>query len=489
MKISLSEGTWDKSTADIVAIAVPSGKTKLNRALGRIEAVTGKGSIKPLASDERFEGKASQTLKVAAGGKAKSRWLLLVGIGEVKDVQKVAWKMGHALATVARAQKSAAVELPAVTPESVRAVSQGLVGGAYRYTEYKSDKKASATLTSAVILGAPKGERGLTAAVRAGKVVAESANFARDLVNRPPNDLTPVTLARAASSESKKLGLSCRVWNKARIEKEGMNLLLAVNKGSAIEPRVIHVVYKPASPKKKVVFVGKGLTFDAGGLCIKPAGSMMDMKCDMAGAASTLGIVFAAARLKLPVEVHAVVGSTENMTGAKAYRPGDVYKSLEGKTVEVVNTDAEGRLVLADVLTWAVRKLKPDYMIDHATLTGACMVALGPWRAALYTDDDELASKYLDAAEGEGESFWRMPLDSDLRSTLKSSIADLKHIGGRHGGSITAALFLKEFVDETTWMHLDIAGPAFVDRSHGRLPKGGTGFGVATGVRFLESLK
>jgi leucyl aminopeptidase len=368
-------------------------------------------------------------------------------------------------------------------------VSQGLVAGAYRYTEYKSDKTAAATLASATILGAPKGARGLTAAIRAGKAIAESTNFARDLVNRPPNDLNPVTLARAASTESKKLGLSCRVWNKARIEKEGMNLLLAVNKGSAIEPRVIHVVYKPARPKKKIVFVGKGLTFDAGGLCIKPAGSMVDMKCDMAGAATTLGIVFAAARLKLPVEVHAVIGSTENMTGPKAYRPGDVYKSLEGKTVEVINTDAEGRLVLADVLTWAVRKLKPDYMIDHATLTGACMVALGPWRAALYTDDDELASKYLEAGEGEGESFWRMPLDSDLRSTLKSSVADLKHVGGRYGGSITAALFLKEFVDETTWMHLDIAGPSFVDRSHGRLPKGGTGFGVATGVRFLENLE
>ena len=488
MKISLSEGTWNKSTADIVAIAIPSGKTKLSRALGRIEAVTGKGSIKPLASDERFTGKALQTLKVASRGKAKSRWMLLVGIGDVKDAPQIAWRMGHALATAARAQKSAAVELPEVTPESVRAASQGLVGGAYRYTEYKSDKTAGETLASAVILGVPKGVRGLTAAVRAGKAVAESANFARDLVNRPPNDLNPVSLARAASAESKKLGLSCRVWNKARIEKEGMSLLLAVNKGSAIEPRVIHVVYKPARAKKKVVFVGKGLTFDSGGLCIKPAGSMVDMKCDMAGAASTLGIVFAAARLKLPVEVHAVVGSTENMTGAKAYRPGDVYKSLEGKTVEVINTDAEGRLVLADVLTWAVRKLKPDYMIDHATLTGACLVALGPWRAALYTDDDELASKYLEAGEGEGEAFWRLPLDSDLRSTLKSSIADLKHIGGRYGGSITAALFLKEFVGDTTWMHLDIAGPAFVDRAHGRLPKGGTGFGVATGVRFLEGL-
>jgi leucyl aminopeptidase len=223
--------------------------------------------------------------------------------------------------------------------------------------------------------------------------------------------LNPVTLARGAAAQSRKLGLTCHVWNKARIEKEGMNLLLAVNKGSAIEPRVIHVVHKPSRPRKKVVLVGKGLTFDAGGLCIKPAQSMADMKCDMAGAAATLGIVFAAARLELPVEIHAVIGSTENMTGASAYRPGDIYKSLDGKTVEIVNTDAEGRLVLADMLTWSVRKLKPDYMIDHATLTGACIIALGPYRAGLYTDDDKLAAAYLEAAEGEGESFWRMPLD------------------------------------------------------------------------------
>jgi leucyl aminopeptidase len=489
MRISLSEGTWDKSTADIVAIAVGSGKIRLGRALSRIEAVTGKGSIKPLAADERFEGKRPQTLKVAAGGKAKARWLLLVGIGEEKDAEKIAWKMGRAVAAVARAQKSAAIELPEVTPDSVRAVTQGLVSGSYRYIQYKTEKAEKASLQSAAILGAPKGKRGLAAAIRSGKAVAESVNFARDLVNAPPNDLNPVTLARAATRESKKLGLSCRIFNKARIEKEGMNLLLAVNKGSAIEPRVIHVVYKPARPKKKIVFVGKGLTFDSGGLCIKPGPSMVDMKCDMAGSAATLGIVFAAARLKLPVEVHAVVGSTENMTGSKAYRPGDIYKSLEGKTVEVINTDAEGRLVLADVLTWAARKLKPDYMIDHATLTGACMVALGPYRAALYTDDDELASAYLEAAGAEGESFWRMPLDSELRSMLKSPIADLKHVGGRYGGSITAALFLKEFTEKTTWMHLDIAGPAFLERPHRRMPKGGTGFGVATGVRFLERLQ
>lgn len=488
MKISLSEGTWDKSAADIVAIAVASSKSGRSRAFGRIETVTGKGSVKPLATDERFEGKASQTLKVATGGKAKARWLLLVGIGDEKNPEKIGWALGHAVGKHARAQKTAAVELPEVTPQSVRAASHGLLAGAYRYSEYKSDKEAAATLTSAVILGAKKGTRGLTAAMRAGKAIGESVNFARDLVNAPPNDLNPLTLARAAARESKKLGLTCSIWNKARIEKEGMNLFLAVNKGSALEPRMIHVTYKPTRPKKKVVFVGKGLTFDAGGLCIKPAGSMVTMKCDMAGSATTLGIVFAAARLKLPIEVHAVVGSTENMTGSKAYRPGDVYESYQGKTVEVINTDAEGRMVLADVLTWAARKLKPDFMVDHATLTGACMVALGPYRAALYTDDDTLAKRYLDAADSEGEMLWRMPLDKDLRSKLKSSVADLKHVGGRYGGSITAALFLKEFVEETTWLHLDIAGPAFLESAHGRLPKGGTGFGVATGVRFLENL-
>jgi leucyl aminopeptidase len=266
-----------------------------------------------------------------------------------------------------------------------------------------------------------------------------------------------------------------------------MRLLLAVNRGSGFEPRVVHLVHKPADAKKKVVFVGKGLTFDAGGLCIKPAKSMADMKCDMAGAATTLGIVLAAARLALPIEVHGLIGSTENMLGEHAYRPGDVYKSREGKTVEIINTDAEGRLVLADVLDFAC-SLSPDYLIDHATLTGACMIALGPWTAGLFSNDEGLAQRYLGAADTEGESYWRLPLSTDLRKTMESDVADLKHIGGAFGGAITAALFLKEFVGKSRWLHLDIAGPAFQDRPHGRYPKGGTGFGVATGVRFLEDL-
>jgi leucyl aminopeptidase len=214
---------------------------------------------------------------------------------------------------------------------------------------------------------------------------------------------------------------------------------------------------------------------------------MVDMKCDMAGAATTIGIVLAAARLGLPVEVHGVVGSTENMTGADAYRPGDVFTSREGKTVEIINTDAEGRLVLADVLSWATT-LEPDFLVDHATLTGACMVALGPYTAGFFAGDDELARRYLEAAEGDGELFWRLPLQKELRASLDSEVADIKHTGSRLGGAITAALFLQEFVGESRWAHVDIAGPAFVDHAFGRSPKGGTGFGISTGVRFLKAL-
>lgn len=487
MKISLSTQTVTSTTAEMVAVGVPSKKAAQKKQLTTLARSLGGAPVVQLATDEGFEGKTGQVLKVAARGRLKARWVLLVGVGDATDSVVTSRRLAHAAARAVKQQKTLAVELPEVSAETVRAATEGLLIGGYQYTPYKTKDKDAGRLKSASILTGTGAKKGLTAALRAGVAIGENINLARDLVNGPPNDITPLSLARIAAAEARKLGLTCHVWNKKRIEKEGMNLFLAVNKGSAVEPRLIHVVYKPAKPKKKVVFVGKGLTFDSGGLCLKPAKSMIDMKCDMSGAATTLGIVLAAARLKLPVEVHGVIGSTDNMTGAKAYRPGDVYTSHEGKTVEIINTDAEGRLVLADVLSWATR-LKPDYMIDHATLTGACMVALGPYTAALYSDDEKFANAYLAAGSAEEESYWRMPLNRELRKSLKSPIADLKHIGGAYGGSITAALFLKEFVGKANWMHLDIAGPAFLDGAHGRHPKGGTGFGVATGVRFLESL-
>lgn len=488
MKISLSSDALTTTPADIVAVAVPAKKAAQKTKLAAISNALGGAPVAQLASDEGFEGKKGQRLKVAARGRLKARWVLLVGVGDESDPVAIARQLAQAGARAVRQQKSLAVELPKATPESVRAATEGLLIGAYKYTSYKTKAKDKAKLASATLLIGSAKSKGLAKALGAGRAIGESINLARDLVNGPPNDINPLTLARIAVSEAKKLKLTTRVWDKKKLQQEKMELFLAVNKGSAIEPRMVHITYKPTKPKKKVVFVGKGLTFDAGGLCIKPAKSMIDMKCDMSGAAATLGIVLAAARLKLPVEVHAIIGATENMTGAEAYRPGDVYTSHEGKTVEVINTDAEGRLVLADCLSWAT-KLKPDYLIDHATLTGACMVALGPYSAALYTDNDKFANAYLSAGKSEEESFWRMPLNRELRKSLNSPVADLKHIGGPYGGSITAALFLKEFVGKANWMHLDIAGPAFLDSPHGRHPKGGTGFGVATGVRFLESIK
>jgi leucyl aminopeptidase len=318
--------------------------------------------------------------------------------------------------------------------------------------------------------------------------VGEAVNPARDLVNGPPNEVTSTMLANVARRVSRESGIRCTVWGKQEIIRHGMTLLTAVNAGSSEEPRFIHMAHVPKLKKKlpRIVFVGKGLTFDAGGLCIKPAKSMETMKCDMAGGAATIAIVLAAAKLKLPVEVHGIVPSTDNMLGGNAFKPGDVYRTLDGKTVEILNTDAEGRLILADALTYA-RKLQPTVLIDHATLTGACMVALGQWRAGLYANDDTLRDRYAEAGKRACEAFWPMPLDEDLRDTIKSPIADIKNTGDGYGGSIAAALFLREFVGDTKWVHLDIAGPAFLNAPHDVSPRGGTGFGVRTALEFIKS--
>lgn len=486
MKIQLTTDSPLALEADLLVIGTAS-TTKLSDDLEKIDRAMG-GTLAELWKDEGFEAKNGQRVKLPARGRVKAKWLVVVGIGG-KDAVADARTVAHAATKASSRQKSAAIVLPTVDAASVRAAAEALIGGAYEYGDYKTgDRKPKGGLKTAFLLGADKKDRALKQALTEGTVVAECTNLARDLVNAPPNDMHPIALADVFRTEAEKLGLKVTVFGKKELEKKGMELFLAVNRGSAIEPRMVHVAYEPEGATKKVAFVGKGLTFDSGGLCIKPPKSMDTMKCDMAGAAATIGIVLAAARLKLPVAVHGVIGCTENMTGAAAYRPGDVFKSLDGKTVEIINTDAEGRLVLADCLSWVRDEIAPDLMIDHATLTGACMVALGNYRAGLFTADDDLATKYAKASEVADEKFWRMPLDEDLRSSLDSTIADLKHVGGAYGGSITAALFLREFVGKTPWMHLDIAGPSFLEGAHGRAPRGGTGFGVATGVRFLEAL-
>ncbi len=487
MKLSLSTTALARVRADLLAVAVPTqGLEKLPelKALDR----AARGALRTAAKLEDFSGKPGEALRVNVGGLyAKS--VLLVGVGDGGNKPRDARALAHRAAQAAGKLSSVAVALVNDDDDSIRAAAEGLRGGAYRYLTYLTGDRLPKKQIEHGTLVIKRKDPGAKKALERGEIIAEAIHLARDLVNAPPNDLTPAALADAAKAASEKAGVVYKHWDKKALEKLGMTLVLAVNRGSAEEPRVVHMTYKPTGVRdpKRIAFVGKGLTFDSGGLCIKPAPSMIDMKCDMAGAAVTIGIVMAAARLNLPVEIHALFGATENMTGDAAYRPGDVFKSYEGKTVEIINTDAEGRLVLADVL-WHAAKLEPDYMIDHATLTGACMVALGPWTAGLFANDDELARRYLEAAETEGESYWRLPLNDELRDSLRSDVADLKHTGDKHGGSITAALFLREFVGKTKWMHLDIAGPAFLERPHGTSPKGGTGFGIATALRFLERL-
>jgi len=490
MKLSLSTEALAKVKADLLAIGVRTGALEKDKALAQLDRAVG-GALKAAAKLEDFRGKGGESLRVTVRG-AGAKVILLVGLGDAaprpKDARIVAVKAAQAAAKY----ESVAIVVPAEGDEPLAAASEGVQTGAYKFTKFLTgDRVPKRRLGAAKLVVTRRDSRALLACDR-GSALAEAVTLARDLVNAPPNELTPTALADAAKAACAEQKIAFKQWDKKALEKLGMNLFLAVNRGSSEEPRMVHMTYKPELPAgsgkpRRVVFVGKGLTFDSGGLCIKPAGSMVDMKCDMAGAAVTIGVVLAAARLKLPVEVHGIFGATENMTGPSAYRPGDVFKSYQGKTVEIINTDAEGRLVLADVLHYAVQQ-EPDYLIDHATLTGACMIALGPWTAGLYANDDALATAYQHASDAEGESYWRMPLNKELKESLRSDVADLKHTGDRYGGSITAALFLEEFVGKTKWMHLDIAGPAFLERPHGQFPKGGTGFGIATAIRFLESL-
>jgi leucyl aminopeptidase len=328
----------------------------------------------------------------------------------------------------------------------------------------------------------------MKAAIELGKKIGSAVCIARDAVNEPPNAMTPAALAHLAAEVARRGHLRLRVLDEKGIDRMGMRLLAAVGQGSENGPRFVHMTYSPRrKAKKRIVFVGKGLTFDSGGLCIKPAAGMQEMKSDMAGAAAVIGLMSAIADLKPDAEIHGLLVVAENMPDGGAYRPGDVFTSLDGKTVEIINTDAEGRLALADGLAYA-RRLNPDLIVEVSTLTGACMVALGKTTSAYYSTTDDWAARFATATEQAGESFWRMPLLAELRDQLKSDIADLKHTGERWGGSITAALFLKEFVGTVPFIHCDIAGPALSERSKGVVPKGGTGHPVLTFVRFVEAL-
>jgi leucyl aminopeptidase len=321
-------------------------------------------------------------------------------------------------------------------------------------------------------------------AVREASIIAEAQNYARELVNEPGNRMTPTVLAGRARELASETGLECEVLDQDRMRQLGMGALLGVAQGSAEPPVLIVLRYKPAGGggSGHLGLVGKGVTFDTGGISIKPAEGMEKMKYDMAGGAAVLGAMRALAQLKPRLAVTALIPAVENMPGSRAQRPGDIVTTLDGKTVEVLNTDAEGRLILVDALTYA-RRLGCTHLIDAATLTGAIVIALGHFNVGLFTNNDSFCEKVLAAAQSEGEKLWRMPLDDEYREKLNSPFADIQNIGDRWGGAITAAAFLKDFVDQTPWVHLDIAGTAWLDEPKPFMAKGPTGVGVRTFVR------
>lgn len=459
---------------------------ELNKALS--------GGLVSAAQAQSFAGKAKQQLVYITGSTVGARRIALVGLGAKAEIQaQTLVRLGGMATRIAQSvqAKSMLVAGPedASDPADVaRALTRGIVLGGYRYTAYKSEAPKKVTLVKAVLHLAAKAAT--QACVHFAQVVAEGTLLARDLVNAPPNVLYPESFAKKAQVLGKKAGVKVRVLEPKELKRRGMELLLAVGQGSIRAPRLVHLSYvSPKAPKgqKPIALIGKGITFDSGGLCIKTCEGQGTMKMDMGGAATVLATVISAARLKLPIAVHGVLALAENMPSHNAFRCGDVLRSAQGTTVEINNTDAEGRLVLADALHFAQAEAKPRCMIDLATLTGACMVALGPFTVGMFSNTDSLAGELKAASEQSGEDFWRLPLSRALRAQLNSDVADMRNTGDRYGGAITAALFLKEFVGKVQWAHLDIAGPAWGSEDQGPNSKGGTGVGVATLMAYLNT--
>jgi leucyl aminopeptidase len=375
-----------------------------------------------------------------------------------------------------------ATNLHAGVAGGAEAVAMGFTLGAYTFTKHKTEKKPSSIVTVLLLDG---GEGDLAAALT-GRMIGEAVNLARDLVNEPAMGKSPIVLAERATAIAAASGLTIRVLDEHQIVTERLGGLRGVSLGAANPPRLVELRYEPADPRGFLAIVGKGIVFDSGGLSLKPADGMETMKTDMSGAAAVFAAMQAIAALSLPVRVIGITPLTENMPGGSALRPGDVLEIRNGKTIEVLNTDAEGRLILADGLSLAAEH-KPDLIVDIATLTGACPVALGEKIAGLMGTDGGTKAVAA-AAAAAGERVWQLPLPDDYRKNIDSDVADMKNTGPRYGGAINAALLLKEFVGEIPWAHLDIAGPARASEAEHYIPKGGTGFGVRTLVELARSM-
>jgi leucyl aminopeptidase len=451
-------------------------------------------AIRQAITTSGFSGRSDETITMFVG---KPKKVTLVGLGKKEKVSHRAVRAAlFAVAKIAKKGRDSQIavvlphELPGIGEEkSARLVADLLTQSDYRYDNYITvrDGEKPLPINCTYIVPSSFSDKTTKRISNEAAAISSAVATVRELGNAPPNEATPTRIAERAKEVAKQVGVKCTVFDKAAITKQKMGGLLAVNQGAVEEPRFIILEYTPAKAKKTICLVGKGITFDSGGISIKPAERMDEMKFDMCGAAAVIGTVQAAAMLELPYRIIGLIPSTENLPSGSAYKPGDIITMMSGKTVEIVNTDAEGRVILADALHYA-KRYKPDHLIDYATLTGACVVALGYEASGLFSNDRELARKLIASGERVGERLWELPEWDDYKEYIRSDWADMKNSGGRWGGAISAALFLKEFVDCPSWAHLDIAGTAWTEHETSRDAKGATGVGVRATIDFIESL-
>ena len=482
METKLFSQPLGQAEADAVAVVLFEDET----APAELKAAA--AWLDQLRASGKFTGKSGELAVLHQPQGLAAKRLAAVGGGKKKDFDFSALR--RTVASTARTLKQKGVKTLAcgLAGENIQSAAEAAVEGAilgeFEPDRYKTSTKESKSLDAFQVIASSDGAQ-LASAIDRGRILAEAQNFARDLANEPANRLTPMLLADRARAMASESGLEYEVLDQDRMQQLGMGALLGVAQGSAEPPALIVVRYKPAGAPKTgdhLALIGKGVTFDTGGVSIKPADGMEKMKYDMAGGAAVLGAMRALAQLKPAIPVTALVPAVENMVGSKAQRPGDIVTSLDGKTIEVLNTDAEGRLILIGALTYA-KRLGCTHLVDAATLTGAIVVALGNVNIGVFTNNEALLGHVMAAAKTEGEKAWHMPLDDDYKELLKSAFADLANIGGRWGGAVSAAWFLREFAGDTPWVNLDIAGTAWLDDAKPYMAKGPTGVCVRTFTR------
>ena len=492
MNIKLIKENIDSVKTEALVIPMFEEKTNRPSAYKIINNKMGK-ALDIICKKKYFKGKLHETYGIPTFGKTSAEHIILIGLGKKKDfLPHTLYQITGTIMNQLKKMSLKTAVLPIYEPflenttkkEFVRICAQELQYAHYSYDTYKSEKDKINLKEISFLDNTTKEWNTLKREIKSSTAIAESANFARDLSNAPSNEVTPAKLAQEAKNIAKKYQMQCRVLTLEQANKMNMGAFYAVAKGSN-NPAKFIIIKHSKGRQKPIVIIGKGITFDSGGISIKPGKDMDKMKHDMAGAASVLGIMRAVASLNLPVNVIGIAPAAENLPGGNAFKPGDILKAYNGKTIEVLNTDAEGRLILADALAYA-DKLNPEAVIDMATLTGACVVALGYHASGIMGNDNNLLEEIKKAGESAGERVWELPMWQDYFKQIKSDIADVKNTGGGTAGAITAAAFLKSFIKDTTpWVHIDIAGTAWIEDARPYIQKGATGIGVKLIMHYL----